>query len=666
MPKSIVLGNGNMLVGFDKFARVSDFYFPYVGLEDQLGEGDSHKIGVFIDGVFSWIDDGTWEIKITYEYETLIGKIYAFNHNLGIKLEFRDCVYNEKDIFIREVAIFNLKDIRRVIKIFFHQNFEIYGSRKADTAYFDPITHTIIHYKGRRAFLVNLASFMESFDDYSIGNYSQNKNQGTFMDAIDGKLEKNPIEHGLVDSVISFSATIEPDLSKTIYYWITCARGIKEAVELNKYVLQKTPQHLLKTTQDFWKAWVNKQNFCFCDLDQSVIDLFKRSILTIRTHVDNKGAIIASADSDMLQHGKDNYSYVWPRDGALVALALDKTGDSGIAKRFFEFCNAVITDEGYFMHKYRTDQSLGSSWHPWIKNGKLELPIQEDETALVIIALKQHFEISKDLEFIENIYNSLIKKAGDFMVFFRDEENLLPKPSYDLWEEKFGVHVFTASCVSFALRCCSDFAFLLGKGDEAFKFKKASEEIKEAIIKYFYSDELGFFYKTINFDSLLDGGGVKFDKTIDSSALYGIYKFNILEIGDQRLKKAFETTKAKLTLNSSVGGIARYEGDYYYRLSEGVCGNPWFITTLWLSQYMISSAQNQDDLKKVSEVFEWVIKYSNSAGLMSEQINPYTGEPISASPLTWSHAEYIITVLLYLKKSKQLNLCSGCSGNEFD
>ena len=39
------------------------------------------------------------------------------------------------------------------------------------------------------------------------------------------------------------------------------------------------------------------------------------------------------------------------------------------------------------MHKYRPDKSLGSSWHPWVRNGKPELPIQEDETALVIYAL---------------------------------------------------------------------------------------------------------------------------------------------------------------------------------------------------------------------------------------------------------------------------------------
>ncbi len=46
MPKSLVLGNGNMLITFDKRAQVKDFYFPYVGLENQAGSLFTHRIGL--------------------------------------------------------------------------------------------------------------------------------------------------------------------------------------------------------------------------------------------------------------------------------------------------------------------------------------------------------------------------------------------------------------------------------------------------------------------------------------------------------------------------------------------------------------------------------------------------------------------------------------------
>src|SRR5205085_12018676 len=176
------------------------------------------------------------------------------------------------------------------------------------------------------------------------------------------------------------------------------------------------------TTKDFWYAWVNRQNFTFYGLDAEIVSLFKKSLFILRAHVDNNGSILASGDSDMLQHGRDTYSYMWPRDGAFSAIALDKAGDLNVARRFFEFCNDVITEEGYLMHKYRPDKSLGSSWHPWIRDGKMELPIQEDETALVIYALWKHYEITKDLEFIEAVYNTLIERAAHFMCSYVDEK----------------------------------------------------------------------------------------------------------------------------------------------------------------------------------------------------------------------------------------------------
>lgn len=649
MPKAIVLGNGNILIGEDNFGQVRDFYYPNVGLENQVGGGYIHKIGVMVDKDFSWLDSGDWEIKIKYAQESLVGLIDAFNHKLNLKLEFKDIVYNETDIFIREVSIFNLSDQSKQIKIFFHQEFEIYGAHGGDTAFYDPRNNTIVHYKGRRNFLINAVAEVEGFDDYSIGNFDTFGKEGTYKDAEDGKLSKNPVEHGLVDSVIGFSIPLDGQKSKTIYYWIAAAKTIKEADELNNYILGKTPQHLLKTTEDFWRAWVNKQKFDFSNLNEEIVDLFKKSLLIIRTHVDNKGAIIASCDSDMLQHGKDNYSYMWPRDGALVAISLDKVGENVAAGRFFEFCNEVITDDGYFMHKYRADRSLGSSWHPWVNNGQLELPIQEDETALVLIALLEHFKMSKDLEFIESIYNSLIKKAADFLALYLDDSTFLPKPSYDLWEEKFGIHTFTAASTFGALKAAAEFSDLLGKTDTANKYRTIAESIKKGVVKYLY-DQDGYFVKMARGAK----DEMEFDKTCDISSPYGIFKFSVLDKNDQMLKKAFEIAEERLTIPTNIGGLARYEGDDYYRVSPDVTGNPWIITTMWLAQYKIALAKNLLELEDTKKYLLWVVRNASSSGILPEQLNPFTGEPISTAPLTWSHAEYVSTVIQYMEKLKEL------------
>jgi len=45
---------------------------------------------------------------------------------------------------------------------------------------------------------------------------------------------------------------------------------------------------------------------------------------------------------------------------------------------------------------------------------------------------------------------------------------------------------------------------------------------------------------------------------------------------------------------------------------------------------------------------------------MAEQLHPYTGEPLSVSPLTWSHAAYVRAVREYVDRTAHLNRCPEC------
>lgn len=656
MPKSLALGNGNMLLLMDYKGQVRDFYFPYVGLENQAGGRFIHRIGVYTDNQLKWFDDHTWDNQVKSETETLASDITAINRELQVNMKFEDVVYNEKNIFIRKVTITNACDRRRTIKVFFNQEFEIYESHRGDTAYYDPKHECIIHYKGRRVLLINAQANGKGFQEYSVGLFGIEGKEGTHKDAEDGVLTGNSIEHGLVDSVIGLSFDLDKQETQTFYYWVIASKHLSETYEINDYVLNKTPGHLIKTTEDFWHAWVNKQSFSFYGLDHSTIDLFKKSLLVMRTHADNHGSILASGDSDMLQLGRDTYGYMWPRDGAYAAKALDKAGDYTVTKRFFEFCNDVLTEEGYLLHKYRPDRSVGSSWHPWIRNGVPQLPIQEDETALVIHTLWSHYEMTRDLEFIEDIYNSLIKKSAEFMSSYIDETTYLPKPSYDLWEEKFGISTYTTSTVYAGLIAASKFANILGKVEQEQKYNTVAERMRRAIIKYLYNEEDGSFYKMIN----IHEGQITYDKTLDASSIYAIYRFGILHLEDPKIIKAIKLVEERLWVKTAIGGVVRYEGDKYYRDSYDVPGNPWIITTLWLTQYYISIAKTEKDLEIVRKHFEWVVKYASLSGLLSEQIHPHTGKQISTSPLTWSHSEFVITVIEYLEKLEELGVSKVC------
>ena len=45
MARSIILGNGSLLIGLDEQGLVRDFHYPRVGLENHVGGQLMHKIG---------------------------------------------------------------------------------------------------------------------------------------------------------------------------------------------------------------------------------------------------------------------------------------------------------------------------------------------------------------------------------------------------------------------------------------------------------------------------------------------------------------------------------------------------------------------------------------------------------------------------------------------
>ncbi|GIK12615.1 MAG: hypothetical protein DYG83_16770 [Candidatus Brocadia sp. AMX2] len=83
-------------------------------------------------------------------------------------------------------------------------------------------------------------------------------------------------------------------------------------------------------------------------------------------------------------------------------------------------------------------------------------------------------------------------------------------------------------------------------------------------------------------------------------------------------------------------------------------GNPWIISTLWLAQYKIATALTLEQLQGVIGILMWVVRHARPSGVLPEQLHPFGERPISVCPLSWSHAEVIITVMDYLDKYHQL------------
>lgn len=680
MPRDIPVGNGQFLVNFDRHYQIRDVYYPHVGQENH-GGGQPCRFGIYADMPINsaWADEHGqihtrtepgerrlfWShegfaTSLKYVRDTLLTNVTLEHRALQLTLQCHDAVDFHRPILVRKIRVTNNAHHRRSITVFLHQDFNMYGNKIGDTAYFDPELRAVIHYRGQRYLMATFFSdHTQGLGEYACGTSGFNGAEGTWRDAEDGRLGGNSIAQGAVDSTISTTVELDPGEEKHVYYVLAAGKTRADLLEQQAFLSKNSPQNILDRTAAYWRLWVGAMNVNFGNLPPKIADLCKRSLLVLRTQINNNGAIIAANDSDFLQFNRDTYSYVWPRDGALVAHALDLAGFSDIARSFYSFCKDTITPEGYLLHKYNPDGSPASSWHPWVYKGKQQLPIQEDETALVIWALWRHFFRYRDIEFVRPLYLHLITKAADFMVKYRDKHTGLPGGSYDLWEERWGIHSFTVAAVYGGLKAAANFAICFGDRERAKEYSQAAAEIQEAFVKHMWSEKLGRFVRRI---TPFENGGYNVDETLDAS-LYGIYKFHLLPAYDPRVIATMRAVEERLWCKTSVGGVARYENDYYHRVADdigNVPGNPWFICTLWLADYKISRASTVEELKESLPILEWVAQRAAESGVLAEQVNPYTNEPLSVSPLTWSHATLVNTVIKYLEKLETMKSCGVC------
>lgn len=646
MARPIVLSNGELHVGLNKYGVVHDLYYPYVGFENHAaGAGLRHKVGVYVDGILSWTDDDSWEFEFHYPHTALIGHTKARNEKLGILLEFDDLVDAEMSVFIRNIHVINYSDRERDIKLFMHQAFTIGDSRSnTDTAQYLPDSDAILHYRGRRAFIVSGQTENGVFDQHSIGLFGIENHEGSYRDAEDGELSGNNVEHGRVDSVLRFSLKVDAHSSGRVHYWLAAGMSMREALYIHKQVQEQGLFERIHRTANWWHEWLQPTLDAAQKVPKEHQDLFIESMMIIKSQLDKRGAVIASTDSTLLNYSKDNYAYSWPRDGANTIWPLVRLGYYQEAYRFFEFCQRGMHPNGYLMHKYRADGALGSSWHPYVHGSVVSPPIQEDETALVVFVFVQFYLLSKDSTLIKDFYHSMIKPMANFMTDFVDEVTGLPKPSYDLWEQTFSTSTYTTAVTYGALVAAAELATIAGDEESAVKWQNAANDIQEAAHKYLFNKDRQVFYRGIN----VTNGQVEYDAVVDNSAVFSAFMFGLFAADSPEIIASIETVKKTFKTSPENPGLPRYEDDDYRRAKPDITGNLWFICSLWQAEYDIEKGDHESALN----ILNWVKSHALSTGMMSEQLDPVDNTIVSPAPLTWTHAEYVSTMIDFIGRQR--------------
>jgi len=653
MPRDIPVGNGSLLITFDDLYRIRDLYSPRVGRHNHTN-GHVQRFGVWVDGQMAWIEDEGWHRDLRYKPDSLTTEVVLTHHNLGLEVICNDVVDIHQPVYFRNFSVRDLAGKSRDVRVFFHCDLSINGSPVGDTANYDPTTRAVIMYKDDAYFLINTCDQTKAgVEHWAIGAKRVGGAEGTWRDAEDGQLGRNAISQGSVDATVGIHLQVKPFETQEATMWIVCTQNYEDAKHINSRIWEIGPDRLITRTEAYWKLWSRKEPINIGSLPEPVQDMYYRSQLILRTQIDNGGAIIAANDSDITHFAGDHYSYCWMRDGALVAHGLILAGQSELSRNFFRFAANCIGDKPYFLHKYTPEGNLASSWHPWTLDGQAILPIQQDETALTLWALREHYEAFRDVEFIKELYISLVVRPAQWMLEHRDH-NGLPLQSWDLWEERRGIHTFTVAATIGALNAASKFARDFGEIDRAAAFREGAERMKGAMRRHLWHKERQQFARMA---VPLDDGSYRLDMTRDS-ANYALFAFGAFDTDDPMVESEMSSLRDRLWVKTDVGGCARYERDYYHQVetenTDEIPGNPWVICTLWHAQYHITKAKTLTELRLALPLLKWTSQRTLRSGVLAEQFDPYSGAPMSVSPLTWSHATVVSTCVMYAKKFDEL------------
>jgi GH15 family glucan-1,4-alpha-glucosidase len=146
-----------------------------------------------------------------------------------------------------------------------------------------------------------------------------------------------------------------------------------------------------------------------------------------------------------------------------------------------------------------------------------------------------------------------------------------------------------------------------------------ADEIREQILTRGWSDAANAFTQAFGSDVL------------DASALM-IPLVGFLPADDPRVLATVDTISEQLT--DARGLVYRYLTNTDEN-ADGLTGNEgtFLLCTFWLAQALAGSGQ----IDRAREVFERAISYRNDVGLLSEEIDPDTGELLGNFPQAFSH-----------------------------
>jgi hypothetical protein len=301
------------------------------------------------------------------------------------------------------------------------------------------------------------------------------------------------------------------------------------------------------------------------------------------------------------------WRYVWPRDSALVATALARTGHLEDADRILDFLGRVQPAAGPFQARYHADGSgVPDDRGP-----------QTDSLGWVLWALGEVSEalpVEERREFVRS-HRGLLDTSVRASLALLDRPGSLPPPSADYWETTDDrLTLSTAALLHAGLVAAGPLYEVLGAGAGAAEATAARDRLATAIHQAFGAD---------GYPRTLGGSAADVDLGVS---------FLLPPFAEPRPAVAQAWRASTERLIRPAGGLA--PGGSWRR--DGVS---WTTAT---SSNALTAAALGDRASAVQRL-RWLDAHRTSAGSLPEKVLA-DGSPASVAPLAWAAAAVVIAV----------------------
>ena len=344
-------------------------------------------------------------------------------------------------------------------------------------------------------------------------------------------------------------------------------------------------------------------------------NLVNRSLELILANQSPTGAFIASPNFP-------TYAFCWFRDGSYIAYALDLYHQHDASARFHAWAADVISQRVELIQRALQKAAAGQLLSDAdILHTRYTLTGQEntatswenfqlDGFGTWLWALAEHQRLSQQP--LSPAMLASARLVADYLVGLWDH------PCYDCWEE-FGdqIHPHTLAAI---------YGGLVAYGQLTTDHRHATTTAIRA-----------FLYQK----GLAAGRWQKFlgNHQVDASLLAISTPYRLLSPSDPIMISTVQKIEADLC----AGGVKRYLADTYYG------GGRWILLAAWLGWYWCEVGQPE----KAHQLRQWIEAQADERGWLPEQVPlglnndsmfaPWVQRwgPV-ATPLLWSHAEYLI------------------------